>query len=487
MAARRFQVVGMMVAAAVGFGALTGCGTIPQAGGSVVNRGSSAPATSSTPSATSTPIIASPAPTTTPKSSLAPVLQPVTTAADSNPAAIAAKIASAGSLKLKKSQGAGISAAVMSAKTGKLLYASDGSTGLIPASTTKLLTTSAALKLLGPQHRFRTSVVNASFTAKGATTHQIDLVGGGDPYLTETKAEATVPGQASLQALAASTAKRLKADKITTVRLGYDASLFPGPSWNPTWPAGYSTSVTATSALWANEGQLYGAEGPRQPDPPQSAADEFATFLRKDGIKITKINAAKAPAGATEVAGLDSLPLSKIIEKLLMVSDNDAAEVLARQVAIAEGEPGTITNAVNSIKKVITGLGAWTPGTRMYDGSGLSRDGRIPAETFVKVLRLGIDGQQPNLGPIFTGLPVAGVEGSLEFRLDESDATVGRGIVRAKTGTLTDVRSLAGYAYTRDGELLIFAFVVNDAQNDLDAVAWLDRVSAAVASCGCKS
>jgi len=199
------------------------------------------------------------------------------------------------------------------------------------------------------------------------------------------------------------------------------------------------------------------------------------------------ITPAKAPAKVDEVAGVDSMPLSKIIEKLLMESDDAAAEVIARQVAIADGKSGTIANAVNSIEKVITVLGAWAPGTRIYDGSGLSRDGRIPADTLVKVLRLGIDDDQPSLAPVFTGLPVAGVEGTLEYRLDESGATVGRGIVRAKTGTLTGVHSLAGYVYTRDGELLIFAFVVNHPESDYDAIVWLDRVTAAVASCGCKS
>lgn len=474
MAARRFQVVAAVVAT-VGLCTLTGCG-VPNRGGS--DHSSSVPSPTNTPVAT----LPAPAKTVAPKSSLPPVLEPVTAAATSEPAAIAKRVAAVGGVK-----GAGISAAVMSAGTGKLLYSHGGQTGLIPASTTKLLTTSAALKLLGPQHRFRTSVVDASFTTKRKRTNQIDLVGGGDPYLTETKAQATIPGQASLQALAATTAKQLKANHINTVWLGYDASLFPGPSWNTTWPAGYSTVVTRTSALWANEGRLYGSEGPRQPEPAESAADEFATLLRKDGIKITKIKSATAPTGATEVAGIDSLPLSKIIEKLLMESDNDAAEVIARQVAIADGKPATIANAINSIKKVITILGAWAPGTKMYDGSGLSRDGRIPAETFVKVLRLGIDGEQANLAPVFTSLPVAGVEGSLEYRLDETRATAGRGIVRAKTGTLTGVHSLAGYASTRDGELLIFAFVVNHAKSDYDAVVWLDRVAAAVASCGCKS
>jgi len=474
VAARRFRLVTTAVVAAVGLWAFAGCG-VPQ----VDSSGHSA----SAPPSTHTPVATLPAPekTVAAESSLPLVLEQVTEAADSQPAAVARRVAAVGGVK-----GAGISAAVVSASTGKLLYSAGGQTGLIPASTTKLLTTSAALKLLGPQHRFRTSVVDASFTTKGKRTNQIDLVGGGDPYLTETKAQATIPGQASLQSLAASTAKRLKAEHITTVRLGYDASLFPGPSWNSTWPAGYSTVVTRTSALWVNEGRLYGAEGPRQTEPAESAADDFATLLHQDGIKVTEIKPATAPTGADEVAGIDSLPLSKITEKLLMESDDDAAEVIARQVAVADGKPATIANAVNSIRKSITILGAWAPGTRMYDGSGLSRDGRIPADTLVKVLRLGIDGGQPNLAPVFTGLPVAGVEGSLEYRLGETGATAGRGIVRAKTGTLTGVHSLAGYASTRDGELLIFAFVVNHPKNDYEAVEWLDRVAAAVATCGCK-
>ncbi|WP_460810107.1 D-alanyl-D-alanine carboxypeptidase/D-alanyl-D-alanine endopeptidase [Microlunatus endophyticus] len=478
--------MGAVAAALVGVVALAGCGLAPNNNSSLPGTGA-APSSvaAATPSGAGTPsaTVPIPSPTASPASALDPVLNPVTKPATSHSAAVAAKVASAGTVK-----GAAVSAAVMSAQTGKLLYSSGSSTGLIPASVTKLLTTSAALKLLGPQHHFRTSVVDASTTSKGKPVHRIDLVGGGDPYLTATKKQATLPGQASLQALAAATAKALKSDKVTSVRLGYDASLFPGPSWNPTWPSGYSTVVTRTSALWVNEGRLYGSEGPRQPDPAESAAAEFAKLLRSYGIKVSKVSAAKAPSHADEVAGVDSLPLSKIIEKLLMASDNDAAEVVARQVAIADHKPGTIANALNSIKKVLTILGAWTPGTKIYDGSGLSRDGRIPADTFVKVLRLGIDGDQPDLAPVFTGLPVAGVEGSLKYRFDEGKlAEKGQGLVRAKTGTLTGVHSLAGYASTRDGELLIFAFVVNHAKNDYSAVAWLDRVSAAVASCGCAS
>jgi D-alanyl-D-alanine carboxypeptidase/D-alanyl-D-alanine-endopeptidase (penicillin-binding protein 4) len=480
VAARRVKVVAAAAGAAVVVAALAGFGVVHLDTVSSSRARSAAPSTPVRTAASPAASIPVPSSTPEPETSLAPVLDAMGQPATSRPTEIAGKVASAGQVK-----GARISAAVMSARTGKLLYDHGANTALIPASVTKLLTTSAALKLLGPQHRFRTSVVDASTTSHGKTVNRIDLVGGGDPYLTVTREQATAPGQASLEALAAATAKQLKSAKTTRVRLGYDASLFPGPAWNPTWPSNYTTVVTRTSALWANEGRLYGSEGPRQSDPAKSAADEFAALLRKRGIKITSVAPAKAPAKAEEVAGIDSLPLSTIVEKLLMASDNDAAEVIARQVAIADGKPGTISDAMNAIKKVLSMLGAWAPGTKIYDGSGLSRSGRIPAETLVKVLRLGIAGDQPAIAPVFTGLPVAGVEGSLHYRFDESRAEVGVGLVRAKTGTLSGVHSLAGYSYTRDGELLIFAFVVNGAKNDYSAVVWLDRVTAAVASCGC--
>jgi serine-type D-Ala-D-Ala carboxypeptidase/endopeptidase (penicillin-binding protein 4) len=485
VAARRVKLVGaaVIVAVAVGIGAAAGVVRHEDAASARARNSaaSSSPATSAEPSALLSP---SPAPTPAPSASLQPVLQPVGTAEGSDPAKVAAKLTALGGV-----QGGRISAAVISADSGKLLYQNGGATGLIPASTTKLLTMTAALKLMGPAHHFRTSVVAEPASSSGASARHprsITLVGGGDPYLADRRKDAVDPGQASLEALAASTAKKLKADHATSVRLGYDASLFGGPAWNPTWPANYTTVVTRTTALWANEGRLYGSEGPRQPDPARSAASAFAIQLKKRGIKVSSIATAKAPAGAEEIAGVNSLSLERIIERLLMASDNDAAEVIARQVAIANHEPGTITNAVNSIKETLTALGAWQPGTRIYDGSGLSRSGRVPAETLVKVLRLSVAGDQPHLGPVITGLPVAGVEGSLFYRFDESGATVGRGLVHAKTGTLRKAHALAGYAYTRDGELLVFAFVVNNAKNDYKAVAWLDRAAASVATCGCR-
>jgi len=84
-----------------------------------------------------------------------------------------------------------------------------------------------------------------------------------------------------------------------------------------------------------------------------------------------------------------------------------------------------------------------------------------------------------------TGLPVAGVEGSLRVRFFDDATTNARGLVRGKTGTLTKVHSLAGFVRAPDGSMLAYAFLVNNPKNEYESIIWLDRVSAALARCGC--
>lgn len=421
------------------------------------------------------------------------LLPPVLEAASPTPAAaagVAARIAAVGGI-----DDTTVEAAVWSAGSGRWVYDQAADTAIIPASTNKLLTCAAALHLLGPMHRFTTSVValggRTPSTPGAAPT--IVLVGGGDPYLAGSEAAASVPGQASLETLAARTAARLRKEGTTAVRLGYDASLFTGPAWNSQWPAAYSTSVTPTSALWADEGRIDGS-GHRQQDPAAAAARLFAGQLRRLGIKVVQTSAAAARLNPTAIASVSSLPLSRIVERTLMTSDNDAAEVILRQVAIGAGRPGSITDGVRTVQQTLTTLGVWADTARSYDGSGLARTDRLPPRMLADILRLAASGRRPALAPLLTGLPVAGVEGSLHYRFGGARTAAGAGLVRAKTGTLHGVRSLAGYAYTRDGELLIFALILNEADHDHHkktwgqrAVSWLDRTATAVAGCGCRS
>jgi D-alanyl-D-alanine carboxypeptidase/D-alanyl-D-alanine-endopeptidase (penicillin-binding protein 4) len=391
-------------------------------------------------------------------------------------AALADRVAGA---KVKDS--GGYSGEVRDLRTGAVVFSHRAGSGAIPASTTKLVTTAAALDLLGPEHRFTTSVVSPG---RG----RIVLVGGGDPYLEE-KGSRTDPTRATLSTLARRTARALKAAGVLKVSLSYDDSLFSGPSWNPTWPDTYVDVASHVSALWVNEGRSVpggGVIGPRVGNASKVAAQAFATQLGHQGITVSGVRGAKARKGAHPVAAVSSMTLERIVEHVLMTSDNDGAEVLLRQVAVADGRRGTFVDGTAVVRARLRDLGAWTPGTRLLDGSGLSRSTRIAAATLTKLLQVAGADAHPRLRPLLTGLPVAGVEGSLATKFGDDESLAGRGVVRGKTGTLSKVHGLAGIVTTRDGAVLAYAFLVNNPKNDYNATVWLQRVTASISTCGCR-
>ena len=194
-----------------------------------------------------------------------------------------------------------------------------------------------------------------------------------------------------------------------------------------------------------------------------------------------------ADPAATEIARVTSPSLAQIVEHTLLVSDNEAAEVLARQVAIATGAPATFVGGADAVLSTVAGLGVPTSGATTYDGSGLSRDNRLDPDTLTGVLELAGSDDHPDLRAVLTGLPVAGFNGSLSERFAETSDREGRGSVRAKTGTLTGVSGLAGTVTDRTGTPMVFAVLADDIAllDTLDARAALDDVAAALAACRC--
>jgi len=423
-----------------------------------------------TPPATST---TTPSPTPAKRDLPGPVLAPASPRVVPNQTAVANKVRA---VKVKGMTGS-YSGSVLEVGSGKVVYAHNATRGYIPASTMKLLTSTAALSILGPEHTFRTSVVSPK---RG----QIILVGGGDPYLSS-RSRGDYPKRASITGLARETASHLKRDKIKKVTLGYDASLFRGPSWNPRWPGFYADQVSHTSALWVDEGHV-GFGGMRFKDPAKQAAKVFAAALSKQGIRVTSTRSARASKSAVVVARVSSMPLERIVEHLLMVSDNDAAEVIFRQAAIGAKRPGSIAEATKVVRAELTKLGIWDPGMTINDGSGLARQTKVPADSMVKMLRAAADEQHPELRAVITGLSVAGVEGSLRRQYFDDKSVAGRGVVRGKTGTLNKVRARAGLVRTADGSLLAYAFLINKPKNEYAAMIWLDRVTTALSTCGCR-
>jgi serine-type D-Ala-D-Ala carboxypeptidase/endopeptidase (penicillin-binding protein 4) len=160
--------------------------------------------------------------------------------------------------------------------------------------------------------------------------------------------------------------------------------------------------------------------------------------------------------------------------------------VIFRQAAIGARRPCSIAEASKVVRSELTELGIWDPGMAISDGSGLARQTKVPADAMVKMLRLAAGQKHPELRAVITGLSVAGVEGSLERRYFDDRSLAARGLVRGKTGTLNKVRSLAGVVRTTDGSLLAFAFLINNPKNEYAAMVWLDRVTAAISTCGCR-
>ncbi|CAA9356501.1 MAG: D-alanyl-D-alanine carboxypeptidase [uncultured Nocardioidaceae bacterium] len=377
-----------------------------------------------------------------------------------------------------------VAVAVAQLDDGEPVYSS-GSGRFIPASTTKLLTAAAALESVGPGHRFRTRVVAAR------SSRRVVLVGGGDPFLERSPVtgDDLYPARADLQTLAEATAAELEERGRTAVRLSYDDSLFTGPSVSPDWEPSYVPDdvVAPVAALWTNEGRR--RSGAVIDDPAAAAAEQFAKALARRSISVVGApTARRAPGRAEELAVVESAPLAQVVQRMLEVSDNETAEVLFRHVSLAEGGPGSFAGGSAAVVSVLSRLGVDVAGARVVDGSGLSRENRLSAETLLSVIDTAASEERPTLRRVVTGLPVAGFNGSLIDRF-QTGAAEGPGSVRAKTGTLTGVHGLAGVVTDQDGIEFGFVALTDRVKvaDTLDARAVLDEIAAALAACSCAS
>jgi len=413
-----------------------------------------------------------------------PAMQPVAVVRETSGSPAPAKVEAALAPYLAdRDLGPHVLAAVDDLATGKSL-ARTGSGDAIPASTTKLLTGLAALQALGPERTFTTRVVAGG---RG----RIVLVGGGDPFLmSEPVGEdgPSYPARADIVTLAQQTAAALQQDGRQRVRLGFDDSLFAEPGFNPAWPASYAEEgdiVSPITALWVDQGREPDSFR-RVEDPSLYAAQVFAAALVEAGIKVVGDPTYGVAGGSgRELAAVTSAPVREIVERVLEVSDNEAAEVLAHHIGLEVRGTGSFTAGVAGTMRTLRALGVPTNGIEIYDGSGLSRDNRITPDALLDVLRAAATGG-PGLHTLIDGLPVAGFTGSLTDRFDEASPEA-RGLVRAKTGTLTAVSSLAGVVVDQQGHQMAFVLMADRIRKPRETAAEdaLDNAAAALAACSC--
>ena len=424
------------------------------------------------------PAVAAPVPTPLP--SRGPLLDPVD---DDAPVPSAAALQQAVDVALADPALAGrLSVSVLDAATGGALLERGASTPVLPASTAKIATAVAALSALDPQARLTTRVV------AGAAPGEVVLVGGGDPTLAGPAVERGYPGLARLEDLAARTRSALGAAAVTRVLV--DESLYAGERLGPGWKPTYVTegAVSPVGPLLVDGGRVRPDRVARHPDPALAAGQALAALLQP-GADVEVVRG-EAPPTAAQLGAVQSPPVHLLVERMLSRSDNDLAEALARQVALAQGLPASFAGAAQAVRAALAphlqAAGAAPDGVVLVDGSGLSREDRLTPAALTRLLAAVASSER--LSPVLTGLPVAGFSGTLSDRYEQDDpGRPAAGVVRAKTGTLSGVSALAGLVRTRDGRLLAFDLTADGVPTGatLGAEAALDRLAAALAGCGC--
>jgi len=396
-----------------------------------------------------------------------------------------------------------VSVEVLVFPSGRTLWSHRAHEPMIPASLLKIATSYAALKTLGPNHRFRTALYTASPVEDGIVSGDIWLRSEGDIFW-------TVAGAADL-------AYRLRARGIETVRgrLLVDNGYFSPPwervcldercedSYNPMVSGSAiefnsvlvrvrpSSSVGKPPVVeWVPRGRFLQVVNEARTAPKKAGTDLVMSLLEPDplgrmrlhisgrlpvspaavverrhsvtspsvfvaevvtsvlestGIRVesgstVSPSSAALPKEARLLAEVLSPPLAETIHGLNRHSNNFMAEMLLRSMGAAVmGPPGTEAKGIATVNQVLQALGASTADCLLKTGSGLSRQCRMTARALGRILVSAYG--EATLGPAFmASLAVNGEEGTMRRRLTRSPVTL-----RGKTGTLNDVVGFAGY------------------------------------------
>ena len=375
--------------------------------------------------------------------------------------------------------GAAASVRITDVASGRTIYSSKPGTPRIAASTTKLFTGAAALSSLGTEKTFPTTV------ERSGRSRTVTFVSGGDPRMTNAKLK-----QLARQTAAALKAKqpartKLKGKLRKVVYVRIDDSVFAGPTKLSTWRQGGYGLGTIQPVRGTARTTV------RKTDSAASAARYFAKRLDKSlgsGWVVRYKGVKAAPPKGRVVARVESETVHALVKRMLLVSDNQVAEVLSRHVARSEGYRPTFAGGVKGTTKVMRRLGVDLGRTVLADGSGLSTGNRITPAAVVSLLRVAAQPERAELRAILYedwSLPVAGRTGTLMSRFT-GKASCARGAVVAKTGTLDWETALSGYTVGEDGRLKAFSVIANKlttAKTREKARATADRIAATVHGC----
>ena len=410
---------------------------------------------------------------------------------------------------------------VVDPASGDTLYAHEPGKLFLPASNLKLVTTSVALTVLGPGYRWTTVLGARGPVLDGTLQGDLLVYGRGDPSISDSvSGSAMAPLRAMADSLAAAGVRRVAG------RLLAAGDAFPGPTvgfgWS--WDDLGDADGAAIDELLFNDGfgELHvraGASPGARPTVTTTPAARYPTvrieartvarddtaalrthplratldtatreFVLRGAITVgdsaTRVVAFSDPDGAYLAAlaealdergirvdgavtdttapvdtlvRLQSPTLAQVLPAILKPSQNQMAEMVMRTVGLVRTGVGTADSAARVERTQLEAWGADSTGFVLRDGSGLARYDYLTPETIVRVL--DAMRRSPAFDALYNALPIAGVDGTLRSRMR---GTAAQGNVHAKTGSLSNTRSLSGYVTTADGRLLLFSILCNN-------------------------
>jgi D-alanyl-D-alanine carboxypeptidase/D-alanyl-D-alanine-endopeptidase (penicillin-binding protein 4) len=422
---------------------------------------------------------------------------------------------------------------VQSLANGETLYSRNASKLMMPASNMKIVTLAAAAEKLGWDFTYDTTITTSAPVVDGVLRGDLVVVGSGDPTIGGRGGSATRVFEEWADRLRAAGLTGITGRIVADARAFDRETLGAGWSWDYL-AAGYAAGVSAlqfnesVADVAIRPGMSAGLPAVIEVRPAESglildthvttsAAGEpdlelsrlagsnrlvvqgtvpvgskevvrsatvdrpalyFARVLREvlvaRGIRVGGAAAeyedvyAVPPTEPTRLL-LSQLspPLSEFARVLMKVSQNQYAETLLRTLGARSGA-GTAIAGRAVVREVLSGWGIPEDGYVLADGSGLSRYNYVCADMLVRILsRMYSDPRHRE--PFMATLPVGGQDGSIARRFVGTPAA---GNVRAKTGSIANVRALSGYVTAPDGEPLVFSIIANHftvPQSSIDA------------------
>lgn len=320
---------------------------------------------------------------------------------------------------------------------------------LRPASTMKVVTAIAAIDRLGGSFQFKTTLSYTGAIEDGVLNGDVYLVGGFDPRFNSDDMGSFVDG---IRRMGIDTIRgRIVADKSMK-----DADML-GEGWC------WDDDNPVLSPLLISRRDVF--------------VKRFVDRLRDEGVVVEADTVAgRQPGGAYEV-GTRTHTIDQVLMPMMKESDNLCAEAMFYQLGASTGaHPATARDARTVVRRLVEKVGLRPSDYRIADGSGLSLYNYVTAELEVMLLRYAY--QNTNIYMhLLPSLPVAGEDGTLRRRMR---GTFTSGNVKAKTGSVTAISSLAGYCTAANGHVLCFAIINQGIRRGSEGRAFQDRVCEAL-------